>query len=73
MPLPSSAKKERDAGKVPGPIVGFMILACAGVAGLYFVDRKLYQLAALMLRTGRGMKIGKELAIEWFYGSFDLR
>jgi chromate transporter len=27
-----------------------MLLACAGVAGLYFADRKLYQLAALMLR-----------------------
>ena len=48
--LPPSAKKEGDAGKVPRPIVLFLILACAGVVGLYFVDRKLYQLAALMLR-----------------------
>jgi chromate transporter len=48
--LPSSAKKEGDAGKVPRPIIVFMILACAGVVGLYFADRKLYQLAALMLR-----------------------
>ena len=47
---PSSAIKEGDAGKIPRPIVVFMILACAGVVGLYFVDRKLYQLAALMLR-----------------------
>jgi chromate transporter len=48
--FPSSAEKAGDAGKVPRPIVVFMILACAGVAGLYFVDTKLYQLAALMLR-----------------------
>ncbi len=47
---PFSTKKEGDAGKVPRPIVIYMILACAGVVGLYFVDRKLYQLAALMLR-----------------------
>jgi chromate transporter len=48
--LPSSAKKEGDAGKVPRPIIVFMILACAGVVGLYFADRKLYRLAVLMLR-----------------------
>ena len=47
---PPSGKKEGDAGKVPRPIVIFMILACAGVVGLYFADRKLYHLAALMLR-----------------------
>jgi len=47
---PSFTKKEGDAGKVPRPIFVFVILACAGVAGLYFVDGKLYQLAALMLR-----------------------
>jgi chromate transporter len=47
---PPSGKKERDAGHVPRPIIVFVILACAGVAGLYFLDRKLYQLAALMLR-----------------------
>ena len=47
---PSFTKKEGDAGKVPRPIVVFMILACAGVVGLYFAERKLYQLAALMLR-----------------------
>ncbi len=48
--LPPSAKKEGDAGKVPRPIVVFMILACAGVVGLYFADRKLYLLAVIMLR-----------------------
>jgi chromate transporter len=48
--LPSSAKKEGDAGKVPRPIIVFMLLACAGVVGLYFADRKLYRLAVLMLR-----------------------
>jgi len=47
---PSSAKKEGDAGKVPRPIVVFMILACTGVVGLYFADRKLYRLAVIMLR-----------------------
>jgi len=47
---PSSAKKEGDAGKVPRPIVVFMILACTGVVGLYFGDRKLYRLAVIMLR-----------------------
>jgi len=45
-----SGRKEGDAGHVPGPIVIFMILVCAGIVGLYFADRKLYQLAALMLR-----------------------
>jgi chromate transporter len=49
-PPPSSGNSEGDAGRVPGPIIVFTILACAGVAGLYFSDRKLYQLAALMLR-----------------------
>ena len=47
---PPSGKKEGGAGHVPRPIVLFLILACAGVVGLYFADRKLYQLAALMLR-----------------------
>jgi chromate transporter len=49
-PLTSSGSREGNAGKVSRPIVGFMILACAGVAGLYFSDRKLFQLAVLMLR-----------------------
>ena len=49
-PPPPSGKKEGNAGVVPGPIVVYMILACAGVAGLYFSDRKLFRLAALMLR-----------------------
>ena len=35
---------------MPWPVILFAILACAGVAGLYFSDRKLYHLAALMLR-----------------------
>jgi chromate transporter len=48
-PLPSG-KKEGYARHVLRPIVIFMILACAGVVGLYFADRKLFQLAALMLR-----------------------
>jgi len=47
---PPTGKKVGDAGNVPRPIVIFMILACAGVVGLYFADRKLFQLAALMLR-----------------------
>jgi chromate transporter len=49
-PLSPSGKKEGDAGHIPGPIVIYTILACAGVAGLYFADRKLYRLAVLMLR-----------------------
>ncbi len=49
-PLTSSGSPEENAGKVPGSIVLFLILACAGVSGLYFADRKLYQLAVLMLR-----------------------
>ena len=49
-PPPSSGNREGDAGRVPGPVILFTILACAVVAGLYFADRKLYQLAALMLR-----------------------
>jgi len=49
-PPPPSGKQEREAGHVPGPIIVFIILACAGVVGLYFADRKLFQLAVLMLR-----------------------
>jgi chromate transporter len=47
---PPSGKQEGDTGHVPRPIVIFMILVCAGVVGLYFEDRKLFQLATLMLR-----------------------
>ena len=47
---PPSGKKEGDAGHVPRSIVIFVILAFAVVAGLYVADRKLYHLAALMLR-----------------------
>jgi len=49
-PPASSGNPEGNAGRVPWPVIPFTILACAGVAGLYFSDRKLYQLAALMLR-----------------------
>ena len=49
-PSPSSGNPEGNAGRVPWPVILFAILASAGVAGLYFSDRKLYQLAALMLR-----------------------
>ena len=48
--FPSSVIKEKVSGTVPRPVVIFMILACAGVVGLYFEDRKLYRLAVLMLR-----------------------
>jgi chromate transporter len=47
---PPSGEKEGGAGHVPNPIILFMILACAGVVGLYFTDRKMFQLAVLMLR-----------------------
>jgi len=47
---PPSDRKEGNAGAVPGPILAFLILGCAGVAGFYFADRKLYQLTVLMLR-----------------------
>ena len=47
---PPSGNREGDAGRVLWPVILFAILACAGVAGLYFSDRKLYHLAALMLR-----------------------
>jgi chromate transporter len=47
---PISGKREGDAGHVPGPIVIFMILASAVVVSLYFADRKLFQLAAIMLQ-----------------------
>jgi len=49
-PPPPSGKEVGDGGHVPRPIVIFMILACVGVVGLYVADRKLYQLAVLMLR-----------------------
>ena len=47
---PSSGQNGDPTGQVPKPILIFMGLACAGVAGLYFVDRKLYHLATVMLR-----------------------
>jgi chromate transporter len=47
---PSSGQNGDKTGQVPRPIVIFIVLVCAGVAGLYFVDRTLYDLAALMLR-----------------------
>ena len=47
---PSSGQNGDPTGQVPKPILIFMGLACAGVAGLYFADRKLYHLAAVMLR-----------------------
>jgi chromate transporter len=49
-PPSPSGKKEGDARHVPRPIVIIMILVCVGMIGLYFADRKLFQLAALMLR-----------------------
>ena len=47
---PPFDKEGGNAGQVPRPIVIFMILVCAGMIGLYFANRKLFQLAALMLR-----------------------
>jgi chromate transporter len=47
---PSSGQNGDKTGQVPKPIILFMGLVCAGVAGLYFVDRKLYHLATVMLR-----------------------
>jgi len=52
-PPPPSGNREGDAGRVPRPVILIAILACAGVAGLYFSDRKLYHLAALMLRIAQ--------------------
>ena len=49
-PPPASGNPEGNAGRVPRAVILFAILACVGVAVLYFSDRKLYQLAALMLR-----------------------
>ena len=39
------------AGGAPRPVVLFVLLACAGVAALFAVDRRLYQLATVMLRV----------------------
>jgi chromate transporter len=47
---PSSGQNGDKPGQVPKPILIFIGLVCAGVAGLYFADRKLYHLATVMLR-----------------------
>jgi chromate transporter len=47
---PSSGQNGDKTGQVPKPIIIFIGLVCAGVAGLYFADRKLYHLATVMLR-----------------------
>jgi chromate transporter len=47
---PSSGKNGEKPGQVPKPILLFLGLAGAAVAGLYFADRKLYHLANVMLR-----------------------
>ena len=48
---PSSGQNGDKTGQVPKPILIFMGLVFAGVAGLYFADRKLYHLAIVMLRV----------------------
>ncbi len=47
---PSSGQNGDKTGQVPKPILIYIGLVCAGVAGLYFADRKLYHLATAMLR-----------------------
>jgi chromate transporter len=47
---PSSGQNGDKTGRVPKPIIIFIGLVCAGVAGLYFADRTLYHLATVMLR-----------------------
>jgi chromate transporter len=47
---PSSGQNGDKTGQVPKQIILFIGLVCAGVAGLYFADRKLYHLATVMLR-----------------------
>jgi chromate transporter len=47
---PSSGQNGDKTGQVPKPIILFLGLVGAGVAGLYFADRKLYHLATVMLR-----------------------
>ena len=47
---PSSGQNGEKTGQVPKPILLFLGLVGAGVAGLYFADRKLYHLATVMLR-----------------------
>ena len=47
---PSSGQNGDKTGQVPKPIILFLGLVGAGVAGLYFADRNLYHLATVMLR-----------------------
>jgi chromate transporter len=49
-PPPPSGNREGSAGRFPGPILLFAVLACAGLAALHYSEAKLYQLAAMMLR-----------------------
>ncbi len=49
-PARPSTEQKGNPGRLPRAVFAFMFLAGAAVAALYFADRKLYQLAALMLR-----------------------
>jgi chromate transporter len=51
-PPPSPDVPEgENTGGVPGPVLLFLLLVCAGVAVLYAADRRLFHLAAVMLRV----------------------
>jgi len=51
-PPPSpAAPKGEGTGGVPGPVLLFLLAACAGVAALYAADRTLFRLVAVMLRV----------------------
>jgi chromate transporter len=47
----SAAPGGKRAGGVPRPILLVLLLTCAGVAVLYAADRRLFRLAAVMLRV----------------------
>jgi len=51
---PGSAKpyegQKGNAGRLPRSVIVIAVLACLAVVALYFADRKLYHLSALMLR-----------------------
>jgi len=49
-PVQPSVERKGNSRHLPGAVIVITLLACVAVAALYFADRKLYQLAALMLR-----------------------
>ena len=49
-PVQPSIEQKGNPGHLPRAVIGLLVSVCVALIALYFADRKLYQLAALMLR-----------------------